>query len=61
MKAVVGGIEGGGSVCSDGSSCEYYESGTGNVTGVCMINSNSDCVCRADHSSVVHAACDNGG
>ena len=66
-KKIKGGDEcldcgggGGGTFCSEASSCSYYESGTGNVTGTCVKNSNHDCVCRADRSSVVWAACQNG-
>jgi hypothetical protein len=54
MKTILGGSYPGGTVCASSStSCTYYESGTGNVTGHCEENSKGDCVCHAEHSSIV--------
>ena len=45
------------SICKIGYECTYYESGTGNVTGMCKENSNGRCVCDATTSSVIWSAC----
>jgi hypothetical protein len=61
QKGIKGGvIDPGGTFCSQGQSCRYYESGTGYVTGECQKNSNNVCVCKAENSSVVWPDCING-
>lgn len=57
MKKIMAGS---GTFCSDGTTCRYYESGTGYVNGTCQQNSNNDCVCKAQNSSVVWSSCQNG-
>lgn len=58
MKHLMGGAEPGDSHCDDTRmSCSYYESGTGQVTGECVINSHTNCVCKGPNSSVIHADC----
>jgi hypothetical protein len=56
MKMVMAGRDG-YSHCANGPECTYYESGTGNVTGTCQTNSNSNCVCKGPRSSIVTSDC----
>ena len=56
MSKILAGDE--GSICDmNRSPCTYYESGTGQVTGECVMNSKDQCVCQSANSSVVWQGC----
>jgi hypothetical protein len=57
MKNVMAGREGATPCAANGTACSYYESGTGNVSGTCQMNSNDRCVCVGPNSSVVWEGC----
>lgn len=64
MKTILGGYQpkdvGGSTVCcqrTSSISCNFYQSGTGQVEGICEENSSGQCVCKAPNSSVVSGQC----